>query len=91
MSIAFVEYTGDDKPIIAGTLMDWTTTAPTQEGWYWVVRDYPYYEVPPLPFMAHVMQTPYCFILESGDHPDVLACKGYYWIGPLPVPEFTEL
>jgi hypothetical protein len=74
-------YCIDNNDVAHEVRLVWTTTPPTQAGWYWVVADGSL-----IPIVLHVR------ILESGDryNGDYNLDHVTHWLGPLPVPEPPE-
>lgn len=80
------------KFYVAGRL-EWTTEAPTQEGWYWHfapdarLPDSDCYDVLHVVYEKDALGVWHC-----GNWDEFITCEkeGGYWLGPLPVPENPE-
>jgi hypothetical protein len=68
--------------------LQWTTTPPTEEGWYWVLDGEPYIaEV----FYSYNHRLCADFTDENVPTPIDELPGITHWLGPLPVPELPEI
>lgn len=78
---------------VAFEMFDWTTTPPTQEGWYWVIgywRSYSTGELSYPPTVEFLCKDYKGRWVIKGEEYDSELKDHYEILGPLPVPEAPE-
>jgi hypothetical protein len=77
------------KPETLHKIMDlqWTTTPPTEEGWYWVDTSQWANRGVPEVVEVRLIEDKGLRAFETGDDVGIAVSAYELWLGPLPVPE----
>jgi hypothetical protein len=67
--------------------MQWTTTPPTEPGWYWVRWNIPYIHDVEIVRVYREHQGDRLFVADIGEDAEFELAKFTHWLGPLPIPE----